>query len=143
MYKILKIIAAILSLVGIIFCVMVIAKGDEAIKAGETSSVDGMAFVTYIVFGIALFFVLLFVIKNLFTNTASLKNTLMGVGAFILVLLIAYFVSGGDGNVYKYNGEAVTAGESQMVGAGLIAFYILIIAAALSMVFAGVKKMTT
>jgi hypothetical protein len=33
--------------------------------------------------------------------------------------------------------------ESHLAGAGLVAFYILIIAAAASMIWAGVKKMTT
>ena len=41
----------------------------------------------------------------------------------------------------KYNGLPATAGESQMVGAGLVAFYILMVAAAAAMVLSGIKKM--
>ncbi|HNQ26414.1 MAG TPA: hypothetical protein PKL92_00685 [Aquaticitalea sp.] len=145
LHKILRIVAAVLSVLGIVFLIRIIAKGDEAIKVasltGDTEIIDPMAWVTYIIFAITVAFVLFFVLKNLFTDTSSLKNTLIGVGAFLLVLLIAYFVSGGDTTIYKYNGAAVTAGESQMVGAGLVAFYILMVVAALSMVVTGVKKM--
>ncbi len=148
MYKILKIVVAILGLLGIIFLVRIIAKGDDPIKAaalnGDTAIVDPMAWVTYVIFLMTILFVLFFVIKNLFTDTGSLKNTLIGIGAFAAVLIIAYAVSSGsDASNYKYNGSPATATESHMVGAGLIAFYILIIGAAASMVWAGVKKMTT
>lgn len=148
MYKILKIVAAILSLLGIVFLVRIIAKGDEPIKAaalnGDTAIVDPMAWVTYIIFALTLGFVLIFVLKNLFTNTGSLKNTLIGIGAFAAVLVVAYVLSSGsDAGNYMYNGAPATTTESHLAGAGLIAFYILIIAAAGSMIWAGVKKMTT
>lgn len=141
MYKILKIVAGVLGLIGIIFLIRIIAVGDEAIKAGDDASVDPMAYVAYIVLGITLVFVLYFVLKNLFTHPGSLKNTLIGVGAFVAVLVIAYAVSGGDTTAYKYNGLAVTEGASQMVGAGLVSFYILMVAAAAAMILSGIKKM--
>ena len=148
MYKILKIVAAVLSLLGIIFLVRIIAKGDEPIKAaalnGDTAIVDPMAWVTYAIFALTLLFVLFFVIKGLFTDTGSLKNTLIGIGAFAVVLVIAYVLSSGsDAAKYMYNGAPSTTMESHLAGAGLIAFYILIITAAATMIWAGVKKMTT
>lgn len=147
LHKILKIAAAVLGLLGIIFLVRIIYKGDEAIQSaaldGDTAILDPMAWVTYIIFGLTIAFVIFFVIKNLFTNTSSLKSTLMGVGAFLVVLIISYAVSSGaDAGDYLYNGAAVTEGESKMVGAGLIAFYILIIGAALAMALSGFKKLT-
>jgi hypothetical protein len=141
MYKILKIVAAVLGLIGIIFLIRIISVGDEAIKAGDDGSVDPMAYVAYIVLGITLLFVLYFVLKNLFTQSGSLKRTLLGVGAFAAVLVIGYAFSGGDTTIYKYNGIAATAGESQMVGAGLVSFYILMVAAAAAMILSGIKKM--
>ncbi len=140
MYKILKIVAAALGLIGIIFLIRIIAVGDEAIKAGDDGAIDPMAYVAYIILGITLAFVLFFVLKNLFTQTGSLKSTLLGVGAFATVLIIAYAVSGGDTTVYKYNGLAASEGESQMVGAGLVSFYILMVGAAAAMVLSGIKK---
>ena len=90
--------------------------------------------------GLVLAFVIFFVLKNLFTNTAGLKNTLIGVGAFAVVLIIAYVVSGGDAISYKLQDGIATDGQSTMVGAGLVAFYILLFVAAAAMIFAGVKK---
>ncbi|WP_299394901.1 hypothetical protein [uncultured Gelidibacter sp.] len=147
LHKILKIVAALLGLAGIIFLVMIISKGDEAIKAaaldGDSAIIDPMAFVTYIIFALTIAFVLFFVVKNLFTNTSSLKSTLIGVGAFAAVLIVAYmFSSGDDAGKYFYNGVPATEGESHMVGAGLIAFYILICGAAAAMALSGIKKIT-
>ena len=144
LHKILKIVAAILSVLGIVFLGRIIAEGDDEIKAaalaGDTAIVDPIAIVAYITLGLVLLFVLVFVIKNLFTNTTGLKNTLIGVGAFAAVLIISYAVSGGDPIQYKMQEGFATESQSQMVGAGLTAFYILIIVAALAMIFSGVKK---
>ncbi|RED44426.1 hypothetical protein DFQ10_103109 [Winogradskyella eximia] len=142
MHKILKIVAAVLSLAGIISLVRIIAAGDEAIKTGESAGlVDPMAYIAYVILGLVLAFVVFFVLKNLFTNTAGLKNTLIGVGAFVAVLVISYAVSGSDLPIQYKNGDTfATEGESTMVGAGLVAFYILLAVAAISMIFSGVKK---
>jgi len=144
LHKILRIVALVLSVAGIIFLGRIIAEGDEEIKAaalaGDTAIVEPMAIVAYIILGLVLLFVVVFVIKNLFTNTSGLKNTLIGVGAFAAILIISYVVSGGDPVQYKLQDGFATDGQSTMVGAGLVAFYILIIAAALAMIFSGVKK---
>lgn len=147
LHKIVKIIAALLGLAGIIFLVMIISKGDEAIKSaaldGDSAIIDPMAYVTYVIFGLTLASVVVFVLLNLFTNTGSLKSTLIGVGAFAAVLIVAYVLSSGsDAGQYMYNGAPATEGESHLVGAGLVAFYILIIGAAGAMLLSGIKKIT-
>ncbi|WP_178987290.1 hypothetical protein [Winogradskyella schleiferi] len=141
MHKIFKIIAAVLSLFGIISLVRIIAAGDEAMETGEKAGLfEPMAYTAYIILGLVVLFVLVFVLQNLFTNTASLKSTLIGVGAFAAVLIIAYVISGGDTVAYKNGDKMATSGESHLVGAGLIAFYVLLAIAAISMIFSGVKK---
>jgi len=141
MHKILKIVAAVLSLAGIISLVRIISAGDEAIKTGESAGlVDPMAWIAYIILIMVLAFVMFFVLKNLITHTSELKNTLIGVGAFAAVLVIAYALSGGDTMQYKLQDGIATEGQSTMVGAGLVAFYILLFVAAATMIFAGVKK---
>lgn len=144
LHKVFKIVAAILSVLGIIFLGRIIAAGDDEIKAaalaGDTSIVDPMAYVAYIILALVLFFVVVFVFKNLMTNPAGLKNTLIGVGAFAAVLIVSYAISGGDTMQYKMQEGYATESQSHMVGAGLTAFYILIILAAASMIFSSVKK---
>ncbi len=137
-----KVLVAILGLLGVIFLVRIVAAGDEAIKTGgESGLVEPMAYVAYFIFALALAFVLFFVLKNLFTNTGGLKNTLIGVGAFAAILVLAYVVSGGDAMKYDLQeGGKATEGASQMVGAGLVAFYLLLAIAAGAMIFSGAKK---
>jgi len=140
--KIITIIAAVIGIVSILFLGSIINTGDEAVKAGEASgSVDTFMFIAYAVLALTLAFVVIFTLKNVATNASGLKNTLIGIGAFIAVLVIAYAVSGGDTMQYKYGDGIASDTESNMAGAGLVAFYILIVVAAGSMLFAGVKKM--
>ncbi|WP_055435967.1 hypothetical protein [Lacinutrix algicola] len=148
MHKILKIVVAVLSLVGIISLFRIIAKGEEEVKglaaAGDTSLLEPMAWIAYIILALTLALVIFFVITNLFGGSGNIKNTLIGVGAFALVLIMGYALSGGDplvGKVYAYDGVMATEGESRFVGGGLIAFYILSVVAIASMVFSGVKKL--
>jgi len=140
--KIITLVAAIVGVISIVFLGSIIGAGDEAVKAGEAStSVNTFMYIAYAVLAITLVLVVLFTLKNVFTNTSGLKNTLIGVGAFIVVLVIAYAVSGGDTMTYKYNGLVATSGESTMVGSGLVAFYILIVVAAVAMMLGGARKM--
>jgi len=139
--KISKIIVAILGLLGVIFLVRIISAGDDAIKSGEEAGlVDPMAYIAYVVLGVILVLVIFFVLKNLFTNAKSLKSTLIGIGAFAAVIIISYVAAGGDPMEYKLQDGIATDGQSHMVGTGLIAFYILLAVAAISMIFSGVKK---
>ncbi len=151
MYKILKIVAGVLGLLGVVFLGRIMVAGDTALKddykleAGNSAMVDGVfnpfATVAYIVLIMILAFVVFFVVKNLFEGGAGLKNTLIGVGAFLVILFIAYAMSGGDTMQYKYNDTIATEGQSQLVGGGLLAFYILSVIAIGAMLFSGIKKM--
>jgi len=138
LHKILKIVALLLGVAGVIFLAMIITKGDEAVSAtGE--GVDGFLYVAYITFAITIVFVLFFVLKGIFAG--NLKNTLISVGAFLLIVVIAYVLA--DGNpMPMQEGEMLSASGSKWVGTGLYAFYILAVLAVGSMVFSGIKKVS-
>ena len=140
LHKILKIVVAVLSLAGLAFLVMIVAKGDEAIEAGDNGVVDNIAYVAYAVMIIILVFVLVFVFKNLFSDGATLKKTLMNVGAFLLLFVIAYVLAQGV-EAKLADGKMLSAGGSQLLGAGLYLFYFLLAIAGGSMLFFGIKKM--
>lgn len=132
----------IVGILSIVFLAMIIGTGDNAIKAGESSgTVNNFMYIAYAILLVTLALVVVFTLKGLFTNTASLKSTLLGVGAFLVVLVIAYAVSGGDTKEYLYGGVPVTEGASHMVGAGLVAFYILMAASIIAMLLSAVKKL--
>ena len=75
MHKILKIVAAVLSLVGIVSLVRIIAAGDEALKTGgEDGLFEPMAWIGYIILGLTILFVIIFVLQNLFTKCCFSKK---------------------------------------------------------------------
>jgi len=145
LHKIIRIVAGVLGLAGVLFLVMIISKGDDAVKAaaagGDTSSVDPMAYVAYITLFVILFFVVWFVLQDLFKHTSKLKKTLVNAGAFLILFLIAYFVFANGVETPLRDGKILSEGSSKMVGAGLYLFYFLIVIAALLMLLSGTRKM--
>ena len=141
LYKILKIVALILSVAGIVFWFLLISKGDEAVKAtGE--GVTPMLMIAYITMAIVLLFVVVFVLQGIMAG--NIKKTLMSVGAFAVILIISYAMSSGSIEGLPMVDDApVTEATSKLVGTGLNAFYILAVLAIGSMVFSGFKKVTS
>ena len=138
LHKILKIVALLLGIAGVIFLAMIIAKGDEAVIAtGE--GVDGFLYIDYITFAITIVFVLFFVIKGIFAG--NIKNTLISVGAFLLVVIISYVLADGNPMTIKKN-NMISNNNSKKEKKELYAFYILAILAVGTMVFGGIKKVT-
>lgn len=138
LHKILKIVALLLSVAGIIFLAIIIGKGDTAV-AETGAGVDGFLYVAYIIFAITLLFVLFFVIKGVFEG--NIKNTLIAVGAFLLIVVISYVLSDGT-PMLNADGGTISASDSKWIGTGLYTFYILAILAIGAMVLSGVKKIT-
>lgn len=141
LHKILKIVALVLGVAGLIFWGMLVAKGDEAVKAtGE--GVDPLMYIGYITLAIVLLFVIIFVLKGIFAG--DLKKTLLSVGAFLLVVIISYVMSSGSvEGLPLIDGKPISESGSKWVSTGLNTFYILAIAAIGAMVFSGVKKLTS
>jgi hypothetical protein len=138
LHKILKIAAFALAIIGAIIALMIMA-GDES----SALTMSGyLLYVAYIVLGIVLLLVILFVLKGLFAG--NIKKTLMTVGAFLAIAVISYVISSGtDLNLEPFNqkGLGITEGISKNVGAGLYTFYILAILAIGSMLYGGAKKL--
>jgi hypothetical protein len=131
-----RIVALVLSVVGIIFLAMIINAGDETVKAtGE--GVDGFMYIAYITFALVLLFVLVFVLKGL--ATGNIKKTIMSIGIFLVIVAIAYAMSTGVETPLQ-DGEMLSEGGSKWVGAGLRTFYILVVVAIGSMIYGGLRK---
>ncbi len=138
LHKILKIVALLLSIAGIIFLAMIIAKGDTEVAA-TGAGVDGFLYVAYVIFALTILFVLFFVLKGL--ASGNIKNTLISVGAFLLIVVIAYVLADGTPMQLK-DQEPLSASGSKWVDTGLYTFYIMAILAIGAMVFTGIKKVT-
>jgi len=112
------------------------------IMSGSDGMIDNMLYVTYLILAIVITLILIYVIKGLFAG--NIKKTLTTVGLFLAVILISYLISSGtDLNLDKLNekGLGVTETVSKNVGAGLYAFYFLMVIAIASIFLSGAKKL--
>ena len=130
-YKALTYISLILSLfaVGSLIAILV----DNFI------GIDIMMYTAYIVLAIITLSVLVYTFKNVIDNKSSLISTLRGVGSFLMLFVILYFLSSGE-EVVKDDEVVLSATGSKFIGAGLYMFYSLAIIASLSMVYFGFKN---
>nr|WP_321221605.1 hypothetical protein [uncultured Psychroserpens sp.] len=140
--KIIKIVALVIGLIAVFFLVRIMMLGDEAIEADVANQavLSWFANLAYVVLGIATVSAVVFSLVNLVSQPGKLKKALMSLGVFALVLAVAWFASSGQERLLS-DGTTLTAGQSQMIEAGIKAFYILILLAAGLMLFFGVKKM--
>ena len=130
--KIFRIITSIFSVAGIIFGVM--------IMSGNEGQIGSILYLSYIVLATILFFVVVFTLKNTFSNKDTLKSALTSVGAFALVALICYFGLANGVETPLRDGDMLSASGSKLVGAGLYMFYALVFIAIGSIVYNGVKS---
>ena len=140
---IVKIISAVFGLLGVVFLFRIIGAGDEEIKMAATSGdfaiVSPLVSLAIAILLITVLITLVFSILNLASSSKKLKKSLIFIGCFVVVTLIAYAVSDGVETPMK-DGEVLSANGSRWVGTGLRMFYILATLAILSMVLSGAKK---
>ena len=141
LHKILSIIALVLAIVGIIFGLL-ITIGDLETLGEPGSMIDNMMYVAYVIFGIAIALVLIFVLKGLFSG--NIKKTLLSLGVFLAIIVVSYLMASGtnlDLQPFIDKGQDITETTSKNVGAGLYTFYALAIFAIAAMALSGLKKL--
>ncbi|MEO2073676.1 MAG: hypothetical protein ABGW99_20285 [Zunongwangia sp.] len=141
LHKILKYVALVIGVLGLIFLGRILAAGDNAIEASadvQSSVLEPMMWISYLVLAVVIALVAIFVIAGLFRG--NIKNTIIGIVSFAVVVLVSYLVTTGT-QVTTREGDIISAGTVHWVGAGLVCFYILAALAILAMVFSGVKKL--
>ena len=142
-----------LCLIAAVFFIYALSIGDDPIQMDEdgaqSMTVVPMMYIAYIVMAIILGLVLVFVVINLFTKPGALKSAAVSVGIMLAIILIAYFVFADDGvldpatgkQIMLDDGEALTAADSQWIGAALWTFYIIGILSIGSILWAGATKL--
>ena len=141
--NIVKIVSAVFGLLGVVFLFRIIGAGDEEIKmaasSGDFATVSPLVSLAIAILFITISITLVFSILNLTSSSKKLKKSLIFIGCFIVVTIIAYAASDGVETPMK-DGEVLSASGSRWVGTGLRMFYILATLAILSMLFSGAKK---
>ena len=141
--KITKIVALVLGVLGLIFQVTILSKGDDTIEmnsfAGDFSAVSPMITLALFILAIVVLITVVSSLAALASNPAKLKKAGISVAAFVVVVLISFLFSEGVETPLK-DGEVLSASGSRWVGTGLRTFYILAVIAIGAMVFSGVKR---
>ena len=139
--KIIKIVALLLSVVGVILYMMIFIKGDQAIKDAlfngeEVAVLDWALYVAYIIFAMVLAFVLFSGLKGFFSG--DVKKTILPVVVLLVIIAISYVLA--DGTEMPMKEGILSETGSKWVGTGLYSFYILAILALAAMIISGFKK---
>lgn len=130
--KLSRLIVIVLSIISIVFLATIMAS-----DAPDGGMIEPFIYVAYITLFIAIVLVLVYTLKNLASK--DLKKTLISVGSFLAVLLIAFIFADGTPVPLKDGGE-VSSFASKMVSTGLNAFYLLALIAVGLMIFTGYNR---
>ncbi len=142
--KIVTYTAAVLGVVGLIFQITILSKGDDVIEmaamSGDYGVVSSMVSLAMIIIAIAVVLTLVFSVMNLTSDPAKLKKAMISIGAFLVVVFVAFLFSSGTETPLK-DGEVLSASGSRWVETGLRTFYFLVVIAAGAMVYSGVRRL--
>ena len=138
--NIIKIVCAILGLLGVIFLFRIIAVGDDEIKMaasmGDFGLISPLISLAMFIFFLTVAATIIFSLINLASDTGKLKKAMVFIGFLIIVVGIAYSSSSGIETPMK-DGQILSASGSRWVGTGIRVFYILASVAVLSMIAFG------
>ena len=86
MYKILKIVAIALGILGVILC-------GGVLFAGVEPWADFLFWVSYVLLAIAVISVVIFGFANIVSSPEKIKKTLIYTGVFVVILVLSYVFS--------------------------------------------------
>lgn len=138
------IVSASLGVIGLIFLALIIGKGDDVIEMnamqGDYGTVSYIIYLAQFILSITVLITLFFSVKNLASDKGNLKKSLIYIGAFAIVILIAFLFSSGEETPMQ-DGEMLSAFGARIVETGIRTFYFLTIIAVGAMAFHSVKKL--
>ncbi|MBX2898391.1 MAG: hypothetical protein KF775_02010 [Cyclobacteriaceae bacterium] len=103
------------------------------------SSIDIGLYIVYVVFGIAVIAAVLLPFINAIKSPVTLVKSLAGVGLLVLLFFVGYALSNGDVTPQAI-AQGVTESSSKIIGAGLLTFYFVFLAAAIGVIFSEINK---
>jgi len=133
-----------LGILGAVFVLMIVAKGDDAIEMsamqGDFGSVTPIILLAQIILAIAILITVVFSVKNLASDKEKLKSSLMSIGAFLVVLTAAFIFSSGEETPMQ-DGAVLSANGARLVETGIKMFYFLTVIAIAAMSYGSIRKL--
>ena len=133
-----------LGVIGLILQVVILNQGDDTIKlnalSGDYGVISSMVYLALIVLAITVSLTLIFSITNLASDPNKLKKALISIGAFGVVVLLAFFFSSGIETPLK-DGDILSAAGSRLIETGLRTFYFLVFIAVGAMLYTGIIRL--
>jgi len=137
-------VSIILILIATAYQIAVLYLGDDAFELGESSAetvLNGYFYVTYIAFGISLFFALLFPVIQMATNPKGAVKTLIMIAIAVVLWFVAKAMASNQFSVEELEKLRSTAETSVTVGAGLIFTYFIFGVAILAIIYASISSL--
>ncbi|MBN8649844.1 MAG: hypothetical protein J0L67_00345 [Cytophagales bacterium] len=101
--------------------------------------IDIGLYIMYIFFFVAVGAAIVLPLINAIKSPAGLGKSLAGVAVLVVIFLISYALA--DGSVTaRYTLMGVDESSSKLIGAGLILFYIVFVAAIIGVIFSEINK---
>lgn len=142
--KIVKIVAGIFGVLGVVFLLRIMSTGDEEIKMaasmGDYGTVSPLISIAQIILIIAVAATVIFSLITLFGDKEKLKKAVISIGFLLVVVGLAFALSSGEETALK-DGEVLSASGTRWVETGIRVFYYLAAIAVLAMAYAGAKRL--
>lgn len=143
MDKFLKIFKIVFGVLGGVLLIRILNADADLLEedlALQQSLVTPLMYLAYIILGLCLITVIVFVLRGLFQG--NIKKTLIIVGSFVAIVIIAFLVSEGQETAMR-DGEVLSEYGSRWVSAGLTTFYILIVLSIVAIFASSTRKLIT
>lgn len=143
MDKFLKIFKIVFGVLGGVLLIRILNADADLLEEDLTlqqSLVAPLMYLAYIILGLCLITVVVFVLRGLFQG--NIKKTLITFGSFVAIVIIAFLVSEGQETAMR-DGEVLSEYGSRWVSAGLTTFYILIVLSIVAIFASSTRKLIT
>ena len=134
----------VLGLLGLGFLLAILFQGDDTIEMnalqGDFGSVSFIIYLAQLTLAITVLLSLGFSIKNLASDKQKMIGSLKAIGAFLVVLVLAYLFSSGEETPLQ-DGELLSASGARWVETGIRMFYFLTIIAVGAMLSGSIIKL--
>jgi hypothetical protein len=142
--KLTNYLVVVLGLLGFGLLLAILFQGDDTIEMnalqGDFGSVSYIIYLAQAVLAITVLLSLGFSMKNLASDKQKMIGSLKAIGAFLVVLVLAYLFSSGEETPLQ-DGEFLSASGARWVETGIRMFYFLTIIAVGAMLSGSIIKL--